>query len=97
MTKCNLILLESDIQIEINHLIFHCWDDDVRYTTLDKYNVDYNFVIIIEPRHEKTGFCISVSKGADQLRSNCAAYQRLCFRYIDRTIPLLSKSEVVSQ
>ena len=24
------------------------------------------------------------NKGADQLRSNCAADQRLCFRYIDR-------------
>ena len=37
-------------------------------------------------------FCICESKGADQLRSNCAADQRLCFRLIDSTILLLPKS-----
>ena len=31
------------------------------------------------------------NKGADQLHSNCEADQRLCFRYTDSTIPLLSK------
>ena len=36
-------------------------------------------------------FCICENKDADQLRSNCAAYQRLCFRYTGTTIPLLSK------
>ena len=46
-----------------------------------------------EPRHEKTGFCICENKDANQLRSNCAADQRLGFRYKDSTIPLLSKSE----
>ena len=30
----------------------------------------------------------------DQLRSNCAADQRLCFRYADSTIPLLPKFEI---
>ena len=30
------------------------------------------------------------NKGADQLRSNCEADQRLCFRYTDSTIPVLS-------
>ena len=49
-----------------------------------------------EPRYEKPGFCICENKDADQLRSNCAADQRLCFRYIDTTIPLLSKSEISS-
>ena len=34
----------------------------------------------------KPAFCISENKGADQLRSNCAADQRLCFRYTDSTI-----------
>ena len=33
----------------------------------------------------KPAFCICKNKGADQ---------RLCFRLIDRTIPLLSKSEI---
>ena len=44
-----------------------------------------------EPRHEKNGFCICENKDADQLRSNCAADQCLCFRYTDSTIPLLPK------
>ena len=50
------------------------------------------------PRREKTGFlaifCICENKGADQFHGNCEADQRLCFRYIDRTIPLLPKSEI---
>ena len=41
-------------------------------------------------------FCICENKDADQLRSNREADQRLCFRYIDITIPLLSKSEISS-
>ena len=44
----------------------------------------------------KLAFSISENKDAEQLRSNsnCAADQRLCFHYIDSTIPLLSKSEI---
>ena len=38
----------------------------------------------------KPAICICENKDADQLHSNCAADQRLCFRYIDSTIPLLS-------
>ena len=41
-------------------------------------------------------FCICINKDADQLCSNCAADQRLCLRYMDSTIPLLSKSEMLS-
>ena len=40
----------------------------------------------------KPDVCIS----ADQLCINCAADQRLCFRNIDGTIPLPSKSEISS-
>ena len=36
------------------------------------------------------------NKGADQLRSNCAADQRLCIHYKDSTIPLLPKSDFSS-
>ena len=56
----------------------------------------------IEPRCEKTVFfcccCFDIceNKDADQLRSNCAADQRLCFRHTDSTIPLLPKSEISS-
>ena len=40
-------------------------------------------------------FCICENKDADQLRGNREADQRLCFRYTDSTIPLLSKSEIL--
>ena len=44
----------------------------------------------------KLAFCICENKDADQLRSNREADQRLCFRYMDSTIPILSKSEISS-
>ena len=44
----------------------------------------------------KPTFCICENKDADQLRGNREADQRLCFRYIDGTIPLLSKFEISS-
>ena len=40
----------------------------------------------------KQSFCICENKGVD-----CAADQRLCFRYIDSTISLLSKSKISSE
>ena len=45
---------------------------------------------------EKPTICIGENKGADQLRGNREADQRLCFRYSDSTIPLLLKSEISS-
>ena len=39
---------------------------------------------------------ICENKDADQLRGNCEADQRLCFRYTDSTIPLLPTSEISS-
>ena len=39
----------------------------------------------------KPDFCLCENKGADQLRGNREADQRLCFRYSDSTISLLSK------
>ena len=42
----------------------------------------------------KPTICIGENKGADQLRSNCEADQRLCFRYMDSTINLPSKSRI---
>ena len=52
--------------------------------------------VTFAPRHEKTGFLHMRNKAADQLRSNCAADQRLCFCYVDSAIPLLSLSEISS-
>ena len=45
-------------------------------------------------RMGKPTICIE-NKDTDQLRSNCEADQRLCFRYI-LMIPLLSKSKFSS-
>ena len=44
----------------------------------------------------KREFGLCENKGADQLRSNCEADQRLSFRYPDSIIPLLLKSEISS-
>ena len=44
----------------------------------------------------KQAFCICENKDADQLRGNREADQRLCFRYTDRTIPLLPTSKISS-
>ena len=41
----------------------------------------------------KPAFRICENKDADQLRGNREADKRLCFRYTDSAIPLLSKSE----
>ena len=43
---------------------------------------------------EKPTSSIGKNKGADQLRGNREADQRLCFRYTDSTIPLLPKYEI---
>ena len=40
---------------------------------------------------EKPTFCICENKGTDQLRGNREADQRLCFRYLDSSMPLLPK------
>ena len=44
----------------------------------------------------KTTLCICKNKDADQLRGNPESDQRLCFCYIDSTIPLLPKYEISS-
>ena len=40
--------------------------------------------------------CIGENKGADQLRGNREADQRLCFRYSDSTIPPLLNPKISS-
>ena len=44
----------------------------------------------------KPDFCLCENKDADQLRGNREADQRLCFRYIDSTMPLLTKYKLSS-
>ena len=42
----------------------------------------------------KPTICLGENKGADQLRSNCEADQRLCFRYSNSTIAPLLNSKI---
>ena len=42
----------------------------------------------------KPDFCLCENKGADQLRSNCEADQRLCFHYTDSTISPLLRDKI---
>ena len=44
----------------------------------------------------KPDFCLCENKRADQLRSNCEADQRLCFRFSDSTISLPPKFQISS-
>ena len=44
----------------------------------------------------KRDYCRCENKGADQLRGNREADQRLCFRYTDSIFPLLLISEISS-
>ena len=41
----------------------------------------------------KRTICTCENKDADQLRGHCEADQRLCFRFLDSTLPLLSEAE----
>ena len=47
-------------------------------------------------KKKTTAFCICEIKGADQLRDNRAADQRLCFRYIESALTVLHKSSSVA-
>ena len=44
----------------------------------------------------KPTICLGENKGADQLRSNCEADQRLCFRCSDSTVPLLRNFKLLA-
>ena len=52
----------------------------------------YMFGSVYEPPMGKPTICIGENKGADQLRGNHEADQRLCFRYSDSIIPLLLRN-----
>ena len=62
-----------------------------RHSHLDWVNAEYMSRCMGKP-----AICIGESKDADQLRSNCEADQRLCFRYRESAISLLLKSEISS-
>ena len=55
--------------------------------TITQVIIHANFSDEMSRIMRKLDFCICENKGADQLHGYHAAGQRLCFRYIDRTIP----------
>ena len=65
-----------------------------RFGSILRHNIKY--LHKLSRAMTKPDFCLCENKGADQLRSNCEADQRLCFRYTDSTLPLLLKSEISS-
>ena len=97
-----LIILkkENDPVPGLNTIIFKhvCWYmQQISGERLqDHWSSDQNELKKMSRRMGKPTISIGENKGADQLRSNCEADQRLCFRYTDSTIPLLSKSDIPS-
>ena len=69
-------------------LVYSSWDSSQSWIVLA---LNHMSLVMRKP-----GFCIFENKDVDQLRGNREADQRLCFRYTDSTIPLLSKPEISS-
>ena len=65
-------------------------------TLLQNYDLMHYKIHNLSGVMRKPTFCICENKGADQLRGNREADQRLCFRYTGSTITLLSKYEISS-
>ena len=62
----------------------------------DTHNFMLHMYVYMSRVYRKLAFCIYENKDVDQLRGNHEADQRLCFRYIDSTIPLLSNYFLLS-
>ena len=60
------------------------------------YRLRCELCVVYESRHEKASFCKREHKGADQLCGNRAADQRLCLRYITRSLYFLNPKFQVS-
>ena len=61
------------------------------YPVIYSMSIDYMSRIV-----RKADFCICKNKDTDQLHGSREADQRLCFRFIDSTIPLLPTYEISS-
>ena len=73
----DIIGSNSKGQIEISKHARHLQCN--KFPLLSDPNVHVLRKTLIDPRHEKTGFCICENKDADQLRGNREADQRLVF------------------
>ena len=83
LSHAHILLIIYSLQKEMHIFHFHFF-----FFFSRKYKVSHCT--------RKPTICICENKNAAQLRSNCEADQRLCFRYTDSTIPLLFKSEISS-
>ena len=83
-------LLQSDLD-QILHFLFLKQHEGELCVTEVK-----TAIYKLSPVVRKPAFCICENKDEDQLRGNREVDQRLCFRYIDSTIPLLPKDEISS-
>ena len=89
--RVNILKLDPTLPDCSDHSDPHCRDVDYSVSSGAILRMRQISLVVKKP-----AFCICGNKDADQLRSNCAADQRLCFRYMDSTIPLLSKSKIAS-
>ena len=72
------------------------WNVCVVCFSSSEYSIGIGLVSYLSLSIRKPAFCICQNKDADQLHGDGEADQRLCFRYIVSTIPLLHKSEISS-
>ena len=90
----------SEIDLDIECRMFHVdFETDVyMYNEVGEYfaGASVKACFHLSRVVRKPDLYICENKDADQLRGNREADQRLCFRYTDSTIPLLSKSEISS-
>ena len=84
--------LKDYVLFSTSYLVLHIFFTGSEQTPLNRA---YYFLYLSRIMR-KTDFCLCKNKDADQLRGDREADQRLCFRYTDSTIPLLSESEISS-
>ena len=95
---CNCCLSDLRLSFRIGKIRFSRDVAHLAFCLMFGMTRPCKILVLIETHHEKTGLCLCENKDADQLRSNCElqADQRLCFRYMDSTTPLLRKSGISS-
>ena len=92
-----VVLLGDQSQLQPTVLSQQGRDTGLQKSLFERYlssavKLPVHYSVVSKPRSEKTGFCIGENKDADQLRGNRVADQRLCFHYLDSTIPILPRS-----
>ena len=95
---CTLQSLETSLYLTQNFLKLNfpsTYNVIPQNPRMSKFYQNYNQNIMSRPMGKPT-ICIGENKGADQLRGNREADQRLCFRYSDSTILPLLNSKVSS-